>query len=121
MSNAQDEKGLETLEFVGLFPLVILAILLVWQFTLVGYAGIIAAGAAREGARAAAVGADIYGAVSNASSGLEWRIDNITGGSEMRSVTVAIRVPKVSLPFIKNIKYPWVRSTATMRYEKPYR
>jgi len=111
-----DQKGTETLEFVGLFPLVMLTILIVWQFTLVGYAAIITAGASREGARAAAIDADVNMAVREASSGLEWRIEDRTYG-EMRSVTVAIRVPKVPLPFIENIQYPWIYSKATMRYE----
>ena len=51
----RDKKGIETIEFIGLFPLILLALLIIWQLMLVGYTVIIAASAAREGARAAVV------------------------------------------------------------------
>jgi hypothetical protein len=114
-----DQRGLETLEFVGLFPLVLLTILIVWQFMLVGYAAIVAAGVAREGARAAAIGHSPHSAVEEACPpGLRCRVDDFyRGPGDMRTVVAEVQVPKVGLPFIDNIEYPWVQSTARMRYE----
>lgn len=115
----QDERGSELIEFVGMFPLVILAALIAWQFILVGYAGIVAAGAAREGARAAAVEKDVAAAVQAASAGLRCEVD-YAGGGEMRTVRVRVQVPKVALPFLGNVEYPWVYASAVMRREGKY-
>ena len=116
---SKEERGAEAIEFVGLVPLVLLVALLSWQLILVGYAGIVAAGAAREGARAAAVDQDVGGAVSASSAGL--RVEVVSaGGGEMRSVRVRVQVPKIPLPLLGAIEYPWVYSTATMRYEGPF-
>lgn len=114
-----EQRGLETLEFVGLFPLVLLTILIVWQFMLVGYAAIVAAGVAREGARAATIGHPPSSAVEEACPpGLRCRVDDFyLGPGDMRTVVAEVQVPKVSMPFIGNIEYPWVQSTARMRYE----
>jgi hypothetical protein len=114
-----DQRGLEILEFVGLFPLVLLTILIVWQFMLVGYAAIVAAGVAREGARAATIGHPPGSAVGEACPpGLACRVDDFyPGPGDMVTVVAAVQVPKVSLPFIDNVEYPWVQSTAKMRYE----
>ena len=116
---AKEERGAEAIEFVGLVPLVLLVALLSWQLILVGYAGIVAAGAAREGARAAAVDQDVAGAVSASSAGLSVEVVG-AGGGEMRTVQVRVQVPKVPLPLLGAIEYPWVYSAATMRYEGPF-
>src|SRR3954468_18207648 len=53
-----DERGIELVEFVGFVPIVLLAVAIGWQFFLVGYTGVVASSAAREGARAAATRED---------------------------------------------------------------
>ena len=115
----QDERGAEAIEFVGLLPLVLLMALFAWQMILVGYAGIVAAGAAREGARAAAVDRSVNAAVQAGSAGLRAEVVSTSGG-EMRTVRVRVQVPKVALPFVRNIEYPWVYASATMRWEGVY-
>jgi len=115
----RDKKGIETIEFIGLFPLILLALLIIWQLMLVGYTVIIAASAAREGARAAVVDKNPYLAVEQVSSGRA-EVVSITGG-EMKSVKVRARIPKINLPLIGYLpNLPYVYQTATMRYESPY-
>lgn len=119
MRSDRGKKGIETIEFVGMFPLVLLALLIIWQLMLVGHTVIVAASAAREGARAAAVDKNPYAAVEQASSG-QAEVVSISGG-DMRSVTVRARIPKINLPFIGYLpNLPYVYQTATMRYESPY-
>lgn len=118
-----EERGAELIEFVALFPLVLLFTLIVWQFALVGYTGIVAANAAREGARAAAVAESCYDGARSASQ--PWRdstrrIRCESGGTVVRA-TVELQVPKTYFPFLEWLpNYPWVSVTATMRYEPPY-
>ena len=114
-----NERGAETIEFLMLTPLVILTALIAWQLLLVGYTGVVAAGAAREGARAAAVGEDVNGAVQTSAAGL--RAEVVAGrrcGSPLCTVKVKVQVPKVKLPFISGVKYPWIHAEATMRNEQ---
>jgi hypothetical protein len=119
MHSGRDKKGIETIEFVGIFPLVILTLLIIWQLMLTAHTVIIAASAAREGARAAVVDKNPYAAVEQASSGRA-EVVSITGG-EMKSVKVRARIPKINLPLIGNLPdLPYVYQTATMRYESPY-
>lgn len=112
-----DERGAETIEFLMLIPLVMFVALVAWQLLLVGYTGVVAAGAAREGARAAAVDADVNAAVQTSAAGLRAEVVSQSGGT-LRTVKVRVQVPKVKLPFISGIKYPWIYAEATMRYER---
>lgn len=121
---ASDERGVELVEFLGFFPLVLLALVLGWQIALVGYAGILASGAAREGARAAATRENVERAVSNASPGFDGRRQwspmggyPCMGGSGPVTVQVRLEVPRVSLPFVGALRYPSVTSTASARCE----
>ena len=116
----QEERGAEALEFVGLFPLVLLVALFAWQMILVGYAGIVAAGAAREGARALAVGEPAGPAVRAGSAGLNVKSLDAGCGGDTCTARVGIEVPKVPLPFVGNIEYPSVYASATMRFEGIY-
>jgi hypothetical protein len=88
----QDERGQASVELVVLLPLLILILLALVQACLAGYAAWSAMTAARAGARAHAVGADVERAVRSAAP---------IGGSGARIVrdrdviTVRIVVPSV--------------------------
>jgi pilus assembly protein CpaE len=120
----REERGAETVEFLGTLPLVILTIAIIWQFALLGYTAVITAGTAREAARAAAVGADCRAAAAQASVGWDSgtrRVSCSCGGETCRA-TVDLQVKRAPLPLIGRLpSYPWVSSTAYMRYEPPYR
>ncbi|MEW1694427.1 MULTISPECIES: TadE/TadG family type IV pilus assembly protein [unclassified Streptomyces] len=53
-----DDGGQVAVEFVGMVPVILLTLALLWQIVLVGYAYTLAGNAADEAARAAAVGDD---------------------------------------------------------------
>lgn len=119
-----DEKGAETIEFVGIFPLVLFTIVLIWQFVLLGYTAVVVPGAAREAARAAAVGASCSVAAANASIGWDGgsRQTSCGCGGDFCQATVRLQVKDVPIPLIgRLLNYPWLESTASMRYEPPYR
>ena len=52
-SYVKNERGSQALQFLGLFPLVILSMLIIWQVGLISYSVVVAEAAARDGARAA--------------------------------------------------------------------
>ncbi|MER5446266.1 TadE family protein [Streptomyces sp. NPDC002766] len=52
MRRRRGDRGQVTIEFLGMTPLIILTLVLVWQFVLVGYAYSLAGNAADEGVRA---------------------------------------------------------------------
>ena len=125
----RDERGVELVEFLGVLPLALLTLAVAWQFILVGYTGVVAAGAAREAARAAAVREDVERAVRFASPGFDGRRSWAPlGGYPCASysgapVTVEVRleVPHVVLPFLGALNaYPQVTAVASMRCEPPY-
>jgi hypothetical protein len=123
-----DERGIELIEFLGFFPLVLLILVLAWQLILVGYTGIVANGAAREGARAAVVREDIDRAVRFASPGFDgrrhWTLLSppcIRGTRAPVRIQVQLEVPHVTFPFVGALNaYPNVTAEATMRCEPPY-
>ncbi|KMS68138.1 septum formation initiator [Streptomyces viridochromogenes] len=49
----RDDRGQVTIEFLGMTPLIILTLVLLWQFVLLGYTFTLAGNAADEAARAA--------------------------------------------------------------------
>lgn len=53
-----DDRGQVAVEFLGMVPLILLTLVLLWQCVLVGYTFTLAGNAADEAARAAAVGDD---------------------------------------------------------------
>ena len=121
-----DERGVELIEFLGFFPLALLLLVIVWQFILVGYAGLLASGAAREGARAAATREDVERAVRHASPGFDgrrrwWPLAGYPcAGYSNHPVTIAVEleVPHVSFPFVGPLDaYPRVTQVATVRCE----
>ncbi|MDJ0754747.1 MAG: hypothetical protein QNJ45_14580 [Ardenticatenaceae bacterium] len=119
----KEEKGAETIEFLGMLPVVMITIAIVWQFALLGYTAVITAGAAREGARAAAVGNSCQAAAANASIGWDGGVRrvNCSCGGQACTATVQLQIKKAPIPLISSLpNYPWVSSTAVMRYEPPY-
>ncbi|HEU4323631.1 MAG TPA: TadE/TadG family type IV pilus assembly protein [Roseiflexaceae bacterium] len=123
----RDERGAELVEFLGFLPLVLMIIVVGWQFALVGYTGVVAASAAREGARAAAAGEDAGQAVVWASPGFdrrrEWTSSGVCFGGSGQPVTVRVQleVPHVAVPFLGSLGVrPKVSASATLRCEPPY-
>lgn len=52
--NGAGDRGQVTIEFLGMTPLILLTLVLLWQFVLTGYTYMLAANAADEAVRAAA-------------------------------------------------------------------
>jgi hypothetical protein len=124
---ARDERGVELIEFLAFVPVAFLILLVAWQFILVGYTGIAAAGAAREGARAAVTLEDIDRAVTWGSPGFDGRRRwTVSGGCPAYAgnpvvVQVWLEIPHVVFPFIGALNvYPEVTAKATMRCEPPF-
>ncbi|MER7910827.1 MULTISPECIES: TadE/TadG family type IV pilus assembly protein [unclassified Streptomyces] len=91
-----DDKGQVAVEFLGMVPLILLTLALLWQVVLVGYTYTLAGNAADEGARAAAVDGDCEGAAMRHldgawASGASPSCGSPSGG--MVTVTVTVRVP----------------------------
>lgn len=91
------DRGQVTVEFVGMLPIVLVVLALMWQFVLIGYTFTLAGHAADRGAREAAVGGDCAGEAGEDLPGA-WRssarIDcGAGGGSGMVAVTVGLKVP----------------------------
>jgi Flp pilus assembly protein TadG len=92
MSTRSSDRGQASVELVALLPLLALILLALLQASLAGYAAWSATTAARAGARAFAVGADVERAVRSAAP---------VGGSGARItrdgdvITVRVSVPSV--------------------------
>jgi pilus assembly protein CpaE len=87
------DTGQATIELVGLFPLLLLILLFIWQAALMGVGAHYAANSAQEGARAAAVGGDVTAAARAAvpeSFAATMRVSTDPGTG---TVTVTIRPP----------------------------
>lgn len=124
-----EEGGVQAIEFLGFLPMVLLTQTVAWQFFYVGYTGVVASGAAREGAvTAARAGSDmgaIDAAVRGASRGFDGRrwwtlltppCETFTGAPV--TVQVQLEVPHVTLPFIGPLDiYPRVTAVSTARCE----
>jgi Flp pilus assembly protein TadG len=124
---ARDERGVELIEFLGFVPLVLLVFFIVWQFIMIGYTGLVSAGAAREGARAAVTQEDVGRGVTWGSPGFDGRrgweasasCAAYTGGPA--TVQVSLEAPHVTFPFPGALsRYPRVPAEATMRCEPPF-
>ncbi|MEE1927808.1 TadE/TadG family type IV pilus assembly protein [Streptomyces sp. TRM 70351] len=100
------DAGQVTVEFLGMVPLILLTLVLLWQFVLVGYTFTLAGNAADEAARAGAVGDDCAAAAS-ADLPAAWRSGAAVGCGEsggLVTATVTLTVPvlfpgAVSFPF----------------------
>ncbi|MEU6980844.1 MULTISPECIES: TadE/TadG family type IV pilus assembly protein [unclassified Streptomyces] len=102
----RDDRGQVAVEFVGMLPLILLTLVLLWQCVLIGYTFTLAGNAADEAARAAAVGDDCGAAARRHLDGA-WAsgasADCGRDGGMVRA-TVGLRVPvlfpgAISFPF----------------------
>ena len=88
------EDGQAAAELVAILPLAALLLAGAWQLVVAGHAACAAGGAARAGARAAAIGDDAERAARHAlSAGL--RRDLRVREPERGTVTVTVRIPPV--------------------------
>jgi pilus assembly protein CpaE len=101
---ARGDRGQVTVEFLGMVPLIILVLVLVWQFVLVGYTFTLAGNAADEAARAAAVGQDA-GAAAQSDLPSGWDAStSVSRSGGMAHAEVRLKVPvlfpgALSFPF----------------------
>ncbi|MEU3251943.1 TadE/TadG family type IV pilus assembly protein [Streptomyces sp. NPDC006997] len=63
---AERDRGQVAIEFLGMTPLILLTLVLLWQFVLVGYTFTLAGNAADEAVRAATAAEDRQGACQQA-------------------------------------------------------
>jgi hypothetical protein len=95
MRRARGDEGQASVELVALLPLLVVIALAAWQAVVVGEAWWLAGSAAREAARAAALGGDAQAAARRVvpgglRAGLKVTTDDKTGG-----VVVRLAVPRV--------------------------
>ncbi|MBZ4318462.1 AAA family ATPase [Streptomyces huiliensis] len=99
------DRGQVAVEFAGIFPMILVALAVVWQCVLVGYTYSLAGHAADRAARAGAVGRDCAEAARADLPG-EWRTGAIDCGREgdVYKATVKLKVP-VLVP--DAVDWPW--------------
>jgi hypothetical protein len=112
----EQEEGAEIIEFLGLLPFLLMVGLIIVQFMFAGQTIMVALSSAREGARAAVVCENIYGAVARASPGFAPQVMVTRGANDIR-VTVGLQVPTIDIPYV-NTLMPMIYQSATMRREK---
>ncbi|MFI0737165.1 CpaE family protein [Streptomyces sp. NPDC021100] len=102
------DRGQVAVEFAGIFPMILVALAVVWQCVLVGYTYSLAGHAADRAARAGAVGRDCAEAARADLPG-EWRTGSIDCGREgdVYKATVKLKVP-VLVP--DAVDWPWAVS-----------
>ncbi|MFE1903510.1 TadE/TadG family type IV pilus assembly protein [Streptomyces gardneri] len=91
-----DDRGQVAIEFLGMVPLILLTLALLWQVVLVGYTYTLAGNAADEAARAAAVGDDCHEAARRHLDGAWARGVEATcppGGDGLVIAVVKVQVP----------------------------
>ncbi|MFE2556425.1 TadE/TadG family type IV pilus assembly protein [Streptomyces sp. NPDC059352] len=93
------DSGQVAIEFLGMVPLILLTLVLLWQVVLVGYTYTLAANAADEGARACAVGGDYSEAALRHLDGA-WKSGARVGGCSpsggMATLVVEVQVPVIA-------------------------
>ncbi|MBU8881367.1 pilus assembly protein [Bacillus sp. FJAT-29790] len=116
----KNEKGSQAIEFVAMFPLVILAFLIIWQIALIAFSLVVAESAARDGARAAAIHDPNWEKVAKRSaSGFNVTVTGGPGKEEAR-VMVHINAPVIALPFIADMKFDFTADAVMPMEEDPY-
>lgn len=106
------DRGQVTIEFLGMTPLIVLTLVLLWQFVLVGYTYSLAGNAADEAARAGTAAEDHQAACQAA--GLEHLPSAWEGGAEVSCgesgglVTAEVRLD-VPVLFPGSIGFPFPR------------
>lgn len=126
----RSEEGSQVIEFIGVLPLVMLLVMIVWQFILAGGTELVAMNAAMEGAHALAIrdgGAQAHQAAVNSSLGLmphpvpagaiqlcsapgqpqsSIPLAPCSGGSSVNEVACTVRLA------IPTIRFPWFQLPA---------
>jgi len=116
-SYVKNERGSQALQFLGLFPLVILSMLIIWQVGLISYTVVVAEAAARDGARAASAHDGKWKEIAeNSAFGLEVEVSG-GAGTDMATVKVKAKAPIISLPLIDNMIFEFT-ADAVMPMEK---
>ncbi|MEU6170978.1 TadE/TadG family type IV pilus assembly protein [Streptantibioticus parmotrematis] len=91
----RSDRGQISVELLGMTPLILLTLLLIWQFVLAGYTFTLAGDAADRAARAAAVGQDAR-AAADADLPSAWAANasvDIGGSGDVVTAKVALKVP----------------------------
>ncbi|MFB7373332.1 TadE/TadG family type IV pilus assembly protein [Streptomyces sp. NPDC056222] len=105
---ARRDEGQVAVEFLGMVPLILLTLVLLWQCVLVGYTFTLAGNAADEAARAGAVGGDCGEAGTRHLDGAWASGASVScapsGSGDMVTATVRLKVPvlfpgAISFPF----------------------
>lgn len=97
-----DDRGQVSVELLGITPLILITLMLVWQFVLLGYTFTLAGNAADEAARAAAVGRDATAAADQdlPSAWVSGASVTTSVAGDMVRVHVALRVPVLAPGFV---------------------
>ncbi|MEU7008003.1 TadE/TadG family type IV pilus assembly protein [Streptomyces sp. NPDC046332] len=89
----RDDRGQVAVEFLGMVPLILLTLVLLWQCVLVGYTFTLAGNAADEAARVCAVDGD-YQAAGKRHVGESWSAEvRCTTAGDLAQATVKLKVP----------------------------
>ncbi|RTR36327.1 hypothetical protein EKG37_01865 [Robertmurraya yapensis] len=103
----KNERGSQAIEFVAMFPLIILSILIIWQIGLIAFSLVVGESAARDGARAAAIHDPDWRAVAERSaSGIKVEVSGGPGTVDAH-VFVKITAPIVKLPLIGDMEFTY--------------
>jgi Flp pilus assembly protein TadG len=114
-----NEKGSQAIEFVAMFPLILLSILIIWQIGLIAFSLVVAESAARDGARAAAIHDPNWSQVAkNSAFGLDVKVTGGPGTEEAR-VNVEVQAPIVQLPLISEIDFSYTLDAVMPMEEDP--
>lgn len=116
----KNERGSQAIEFLSLFPLMLLTILLIWQIGLISFSLVVAESAARDGARAAAIYDGEWREVARKSAaGI--KIVDVRGGPgvDEAEVILEVKAPMVKLPLIADIDFSFTVDAVMPMEEKP--
>ncbi|AYA74273.1 hypothetical protein DOE78_01720 [Bacillus sp. Y1] len=119
-SYVKNERGSQAIEFLALFPLMLLSILLIWQIGLISFSLVVAESAARDGARAAAIHDVKWQSVARKSAaGI--KIVDVRGGpgTDEAEVILDVKAPIVKLPLIADIDFTFTVDAVMPMEEKP--
>ncbi|WP_164668238.1 TadE/TadG family type IV pilus assembly protein [Virgibacillus doumboii] len=97
----KNERGSQLLEFVGMFPMIIIAALVAWQILMVGYTMVVGEAAARDGARVASVDGNYQDAAKKSASGLYVSSSKSETGDSVE-VSVTVKAPTLKIPIWDN-------------------
>lgn len=103
-AHAWDEGGVELIEFLAIFVIIIFVGLLILQFMVFAHVSMVAHSAAQEGARAAAVGESVDAAAKRSGQGFAIRLleaTNCFARGALVKVRLELRVPLIGLPGVE--------------------